>query len=187
MISPVILLAILELLIYAMKYETNWKTSKFGGPNEAKFEDDDKDKYYTNEKSSLFFRERDKTKIYIDNMYTVNHIKYNTCALRVCAFYAILTIIGVSRFRILPMYCCRKSCLDYFYHLVLLILRIIFLGYIISIEGREVLRLIFVKTWRILYENWWTEEDIKAKNFVTNANYFNATLCWILWSMFAIP
>ena len=90
-----------------------------------------------------------------------------------------MLFLGVLNFRI--FFCFRKNCFDYFYHIILILVRVFLIFLFLYQWGGNLLNLLFVDSWRMLYINWWDEEDDDEDKFLTNGSYFNAGMCWILW------
>lgn len=112
------------------------------------------------------------------NVYTLNHLKYNLLFFQL----QILEDLALIIFCLLRMEpAIRNGCCSKFISGFYIIMRVILLVAVIWIflftTGFDFLAM----TWTLNRDNWWASKDEK---FITNDSYFNAALCWVLWSVF---
>lgn len=119
-----------------------------------------------------------------NNTFTQKHWEYNRLFLTIGLNYVAYAWINIILMK--DMFCCPRVC-----HCLFRLVRKILIFYI-YITNCPMFIWLMCKTFYICYDNWWPMNDdlTTSASFITNENYANAAVCWILWSpmiLFSCP
>jgi len=116
------------------------------------------------------------------NVYTLNHIKYNTEGLTCLVKSNLAYLAGFALHGNFRLSSTRFSCVNKAVNALFSVVRLSLVVYCAYDILPSYLRFL-AHTWTLNSDNWWVSKD---EPFYGNCSLWNAIVCWVLWGIFLL-